>query len=65
MSGSYIKNCAIHHSNNRAITAHGVHDLLIEGNVAYDIKGHTFFVVSVRITYVCIGKFVSEIECMD
>ena len=45
MIGSYIRNCAIHHSNNRALTAHGVHDLLIEGNVAYDIKGHTFFVV--------------------
>ena len=48
MSGSYVKNCAIHHSNNRALTAHGVHDLLVEGNVAYDIKGHTFFVVSQR-----------------
>ena len=46
MSGSYIKNCAIHHSNNRALTAHGVHNLLVEGNVAYDIKGHAFFVVS-------------------
>ena len=46
MDGSYVRNCAIHHSNNRAITAHGVHDLLVEGNVAYDIKGHTFFVVS-------------------
>ena len=46
MNGSYVRNCAIHHSNNRALTAHGVHDLLIEGNVAYDIKGHTFFVVS-------------------
>ena len=46
MAGSYIRNCAIHHSNNRAVTAHGVHDLLIEGNVAYDIKGHTFFIVS-------------------
>ena len=30
----------IHHSNNRAITAHGVQDLLIEGNVGYDVKGH-------------------------
>ena len=46
MNGSYVRYCAIHHSNNRAITAHGVHDLLIEGNVAYDIKGHAYFVVS-------------------
>ena len=45
MNGSYIRNCAIHHSNNRALTAHGVHNLLVEGNVAYDIKGHAFFVV--------------------
>ena len=51
MAGSYIRNCAIHHSNNRAVTAHGVHDLLIEGNVAYDIKGHTFFVVSSLIVF--------------
>jgi len=47
MRGSYIRHCSIHHSNNRAITAHGVHELLIEGNVAYDVKGHMFFVVSV------------------
>lgn len=46
MNGSYVKNCAIHHSHNRALTAHGVHNLCVEGNVAYDIKGHTFFVVS-------------------
>lgn len=46
MSGSYVRNCAIHHSNNRALTAHGVHNLLVEGNVAYDIRGHAFFVVS-------------------
>ena len=54
MNGSYVRNCAIHHSNNRALTAHGVHNLLVEGNVAYDIKGHTFFVVS---TYVGITTF--------
>lgn len=46
MNGSYVRNCAIHHSFNRALTAHGIHDLLVEGNVAYDIMGHTFFVVS-------------------
>ena len=48
MNGSYIRHCSIHHSFNRAITAHGVHDLLIEGNVAYDIMGHTYFVVSIQ-----------------
>ena len=46
MRGSYIRHCSIHHSNNRAITAHGVYDLLIEGNVGYDVKGHMIFVVS-------------------
>ena len=45
MNGSYVRHCAIHHSNNRAITAHGVHEMLFEGNVAYNIKGHTFFIV--------------------
>ena len=46
MSGSWVRFCSIHHSFNRAITAHGVHNMLFEGNVAYDIKGHTFFIVS-------------------
>ncbi len=45
MNGSYVRHCSIHHSFNRAITAHGVHQLLIEGNVAYDIMGHAYFVV--------------------
>ena len=46
MKGSYIRHCSIHHSNSRAIAIHGVHELLIEGNVGYDVKGHMFFVVS-------------------
>lgn len=46
VNGSYVRNCAIHHSFNRALTAHGIHNLLVEGNVAYDIMGHTYFVVS-------------------
>lgn len=44
MNGSYVRHCSIHHSNNRAITAHAVHEMLFEGVVAYDIKGHTFFI---------------------
>jgi plastocyanin len=44
MNGSYVRHCSIHHSHNRAITAHGVHEMLFEGVVAYDIKGHTFFI---------------------
>lgn len=56
MAGSYVRNCAIHHSNNRALTAHGVHDLLIEGNVAYHIMGHTFFVVGKGLNLSVLGK---------
>ena len=56
MNGSYVRNCAIHHSFNRALTIHGVHDVLIEGNVAYDIMGHTFFVVSNDGTHLLCGK---------
>ena len=44
MNGSYVRYCSIHHSFNRAITAHGVEDMLFEGVVAFDIQGHAFFV---------------------
>ena len=37
--GSYVKGCAVHHSFNRAITIHGVHNLVVEENVIYDILG--------------------------
>ena len=41
---SYVKNNAIHHTYNRAVTVHGVHYLTIENNVAYKTMGHTFFI---------------------
>lgn len=41
---SYIKGNAIHRSYNRACTIHGVHYLRITENVAYNTKGHTFFI---------------------
>ncbi|TNV88211.1 hypothetical protein FGO68_gene8985 [Halteria grandinella] len=41
---SYIKGNAIHQSYNRACTIHGVHYLRIIQNVAYNTKGHTFFI---------------------
>ena len=44
MNGSYVRQCSIHHSFNRAITAHGVEEMLFEGVVAFDIQGHAFFV---------------------
>lgn len=37
--GSYVKGCAIHRSFNRAVTMHGVHNLVVERNVIYDILG--------------------------
>ena len=40
---SFVKNCAIHHTFNRALTFHAVNHLLAENNVAYHVKGHTFF----------------------
>ena len=44
MNGSYVQHCSIHHSFNRAITAHGVENMLFEGVVAFDIQGHAFFI---------------------
>ena len=44
MNGSFVRHCSIHHSFNRAITAHGVEEMLFEGVVAFDIQGHAFFV---------------------
>ena len=40
---SYIRGVAVHHSNNRACTLHDVANITIEHNVAYNIKGLTFF----------------------
>jgi hypothetical protein len=41
---SYIKGNSIHRTYNRAITFHGVHYLKVTENIAYDTKGHTFFI---------------------
>ena len=40
--GSYVKGCAIHRSFNRAVTMHGVNNLVVERNVIYDILGNIF-----------------------
>ena len=40
---SYVRGVSIHHSNNRACTLHDVTNITIEHNVAYNIKGLTFF----------------------
>ncbi|XP_078071648.1 PKHD1 like 1, tandem duplicate 1 [Mustelus asterias] len=41
---SYVRGCAIHQTFNRAVTIHGTHHLLVEGNVAYNIMGGGFFI---------------------
>ncbi|XP_043545299.1 PKHD1 like 1, tandem duplicate 1 [Chiloscyllium plagiosum] len=41
---SYVRGCAIHQTFNRAVTIHGTHHLLVEGNVAYNIMGGAFFI---------------------
>ena len=44
VQSSYIRNNAIHHTFNRAVTIHGVHYLRVENNVAYHTMGHTIFI---------------------
>ena len=41
---SYVRNNAIHHTYNRAVTIHGVHFLRVQNNVAYRTMGHTIFI---------------------
>ncbi|XP_041477742.1 fibrocystin-L-like isoform X1 [Lytechinus variegatus] len=43
VTGSYVRGCSVHHTFNRAVTIHGVHNLLVEHNVAYNIMGHAYF----------------------
>ena len=40
---TYIRGNTIHRAFNRALTMHGVHNLTVEYNVAYNVKGLTFF----------------------
>lgn len=43
-SGDVLRNSSITNSNNRAITIHGTHGVLVEGNVLHDIHGHGVFI---------------------
>ena len=43
MNTSYVRGNAIHHSNNRACTLHDISNTTVEHNVAFNIKGLTFF----------------------
>ena len=41
---SYVRKNSIHHTYNRAISIHGVHFLRVQDNVAFETRGHTYFV---------------------
>jgi len=41
---SFVRGNAVHESFARVVTIHGVHNLLIEKNVGYRVRGHNFFV---------------------
>lgn len=42
-SGDILRGASITNSNNRGVTVHGTHNLLIEGVVMHDVHGHGFF----------------------
>mgnify|MGYP002051746288 CR=1 FL=1 len=41
---SYVRSVSIHHTYNRAVAIHGVHYLRVQDNVAFETKGHTYFI---------------------
>ena len=43
VNGSFVRGCAVHNTFNRAFTIHGVHNLLLEDNVAFNNLGHAYF----------------------
>ena len=44
VTGSYVRGNGIHRSYNRACTIHAVSNLIVEHNVAFNIKGLSFFI---------------------
>ena len=42
-SGDILRRTSITNSNNRGVTIHGAHNILLEGVVLHDIHGHGFF----------------------
>lgn len=41
-SGDYARGNSIHHSYHRAIVTHGTSNVLVENNVAFDVRSHTY-----------------------
>ena len=44
VTGNYVRGNAIHRSYNRACTIHAVSNLVVEHNIAFNIKGLSFFI---------------------
>ena len=67
VKGNYVRNCAIHHTYNRAVTVHGVHNLLVQGNVAYHVMGMwlRFDVLLLRSLYLSLPPSVYVFVCAD
>jgi cell migration-inducing and hyaluronan-binding protein len=42
-AGTYVRASSVHDSLFRAITLHGTQGVLLEGNSAFDIAGHAYF----------------------
>lgn len=43
MSESYVKGSSVHKAFNRAINIHNSHNILLQNNVIYDVKGGALF----------------------
>jgi len=42
-TGTFVRNCSIHESYNRAISMHMTQNVEVTGNVSYDCLGHAFY----------------------
>lgn len=42
--GSLVKGCAVHDSNQRCYVVHGTWNARLEGNAAFNTKGHCYMV---------------------
>ncbi len=42
--GTYLRDCSVVDSHFRCVTIHGTHNVVVQGNVAYNNIGHCFFI---------------------
>ena len=43
MNQSYVKGCSIYRAFNRAVNIHNTHNVLIQDNVVFDVRGGAMF----------------------